>query len=579
MVTFFRGRRLVTPMAVSYVDDSGLLTRNVQQPGGVVACLGMSAGGQPQTVLTFTNPADARRVLRDGELLDAVLRAFAPSGDTPGAGTVLAVRVNPATQSTLVLKDTNNQDAITLTSRDWGAHTALTRVKVETATVGRTLTVLKDGESVSGVDIGAAALQLQYIGTGDTATVTVTGTQLSTVVQDSTSNPIPADQVTLSFAVYATLQQLADALNATGKYTAVVLYPNAQAAPTVLDAATGVNIKTAPAQLRADGQAAADWFNNYAAEWVQATRVVGTGPLQPLGPTPVYLTGGAEGNTGLDAASNSANWTAAFTALQTADCQLVVPVTPDAALHAAAQTHVAYMSDPLGGRSERIAIVGGPDGETVAQAKARAQALNDKRVVLVYPSLLDTDPATGALVTIPPYRVAAQIAGLIAGLGVADPITRRAVRAKGVSLRVTASDRDDLQLAGVLVLEQVPNGGVRVVHGVTTWTGDSALDKQEISVLRAADFTARAVRDDADALLVGQKAGPALVARARSTVFSTLDRLVRDGVLVGDDAHPAFRNIQVTMSGDALIIEFEAVPAVPANYVTITAHLQPFATS
>lgn len=602
MPVFFQGQRIVTPQAVSFIDDSAMVGQNDGETAGVVAIIGRNdlanSGGQPQVPLTFSDPATAQRVLREGDLLDGVLRAFNP-GPSGGAGTVIAYRVNNATRSTGILLDTTAVTpltAISLTSRDYGAYTARTSISVSTpgVGVGKNISAVLDSFRVDGFNIGYGALKILYTGTGSAATASVTPTGITSSITGA-----PADNLALLFADYPTLDALVNAMNATGKYTASIVYSSgvtlnvdanglpssyrdAPVASTILDVQTIADIKTAAVTFRADVQAATDWINQTAGFLMTAVRTPGT---QSLANTTgaVQLTGGTNGGSVI-----TSDWQACLTSLQNVEAHLIVALTPDASVHSMVQTHVNLMSvvQQGYGRRERIAIVGGAWGEnptSTVNASTRAAAFQDSRVVVVAPGIMDFNPTTGALVQVPPYQLAAQIAGLIGGQPVASAITRRYVRAQGIEnasqfpiAQLTQSERESWLLSGVCVLESVPGRGIRVVQGVTTWTGDFNYVRREISVRRAADWVARSVREECDSLLVGQSGSPALLNRSIVVVSGVLRRLTLDGVIVGGPNSPSFRNIIASLQGDVLRIDFECSPAIPANYVLITAHMVPF---
>lgn len=602
MPVFFQGQRIVTPQAVSFIDDSAMVSQNDQETAGVVAIIGRNdlanSGGQPQVPLTFSDPATAQRVLREGDLLDGVLRAFNP-GPSGGTGTVIAYRVNNATRSTGILLDTTPTTpltAINVTSRDYGAYTARTTISVSTpgSGAGKNLSAVLDSFRVDGFNIGYGALKIQYTGTGSAATASITTTGITSSITGA-----PADNLNLLFADYPTLDALVNAINATGKYTASIVYSSgvllnvdanglpssyrdAPVASTILDVATYADIKTTAVTFRADVQAATDWINQTAGFLMTATRTPGTLALADTTGA-VSLTGGTNGGTVV-----TNDWQACLTSLQNVEAHLIVALTPDAAVHAMIQTHVNLMSvvQQGYGRRERIGIVGGNWGETpssTVNAATRAAAFQDSRIVVVAPGIMDFSPSTGALVQVPPYQLAAQIAGLIGGQDVASAITRRYVRAQSIenasqfpTAQLTQAEREGWLLGGVCVLESVPGRGIRVVQGVTTWTGDFNYVRREISVRRAADWVARSVREDCDNFLVGQSGSPALLNRAVVVVSGVLRRLTIDGVIVGGPNSPSFRNIIVALQGDVLRIDFECSPAIPANYVLITAHMVPF---
>jgi len=169
---FFNGRVISVPGSYSEVDASGL-----EQVGlgaaGIVAVLGTAEGGkpvsaieEPKDFLRFTKPEKVRETFRSGDLREVGDMLFAPSTDPAvqgGAQEVVAMKINPATQSVATL--TNPQgDALDLTSRDYGAFTSQINVDVQTGTnKGKLITIIFEDQTESGDDIGGDELfKLSY---------------------------------------------------------------------------------------------------------------------------------------------------------------------------------------------------------------------------------------------------------------------------------------------------------------------------------------------------------------------------------------------------------------------------------
>jgi len=271
----------------------------------------------------------------------------------------------------------------------------------------------------------------------------------------------------------------------------------------------------------------------------------------------------------------ASDWTDAFVALQTVPASLVVPMTSQESYHATALAHAQSMSLPTG-RSERIVVCGGSLGETYLQAQARAAALNDKRAVLVWPGIKDFD-ANQFLVTLPPYYLAAQIAGLLcAQEDEATPLTNSLIQLYGIESVSSNKIIDSLVSNGVFTVRNDLGRGFVVVQGLTTWTGDMKMARREISTVRAADAVMRTVRNEVQRY-VGAKSSSALVSTIESTVRNVLDRCADRGLIYADPAnparYPAYGNIVVKTFGDAYYIDFNISPAKPVNYLLITAYV------
>jgi hypothetical protein len=72
-----------------------------------------------------------------------------------------------------------------------------------------------------------------------------------------------------------------------------------------------------------------------------------------------------------------------------------------------------------------------------------------------------------------------------------------------------------------------------------------------------------------------------LLSRAVSIAESTLRELSRaepqgPGIIVGNDASPAYQNISAALEGDVLRVQFECSPVIPTNYVLATIFAVPF---
>jgi hypothetical protein len=565
MAVFFNGRLLVSPVTASVVNDDAMRNANLTV-GNVVAVVGRSAGGKPKTALRFGSPQEARDALFSGELLDAVLAAFDPSSETNGPSQVVAVRVNPATQAELALKNASAADVINLTSVGYGVRENQIRVKVEAGTtIGRRVTVQRGSDFYTEDNIGRNAFTVQYTGAAASATMTVTGTAVTLHA------PAGTLVATIDLTEFSTIQDLVDRIALVPDFTASVGDNNfTKPALYGLDFITTQDVKTAVYTARADLQAVVDWINGPKQGFVTATRVTGAGTV-PAAMAFAFLSGGSDGTT------TTSDWADAFETLQTVDVQWVTPVSGDDAIHAMADSHVAFMSNV--GRKERRAIVGPAIGTTDADAITKAKALNSDRTSLVHLGHYDYDLA-GKLVLFPPYISAARLAGGFAGVNPGTPLTNKNFKCRGLERDLrNPVDTDVLINGGVLCLENTEQG-YKVVKSISTWLINDNFNRVEQSCGVAVDFVARNIREALD-VLRGQKGNPLVLRRAVSIAESTLRELAREepqgpGVIVGNEESPAYRNITASLEGDVLRVEFECSPVIPVNYVLATIFAVPF---
>lgn len=566
MAVFYNGRLLITPTTASAVNDDAMQNRNLTV-GNAAVFVGKSTGGEPKKVLAFGSPEQAKSLLRGGELLDAVLKAFDPSADTGAPSTVYAVRVNPALQASLTLKSAADADVITVKSKNWGQADNLIKLKIENGSVsGKRLTVQSGAEFYTADNVGRAAFSIEYTGIEVTASITVAADKVTLLAG---ANPA----VEIDLEEFSTVDALVDKINSIADFSASVL-DNSGNHPTYnsLDFSSAQSVLT-EYTVRADLQAIVDWLSGQSQPLVTAERAANAGAL-PVNIPFTYLAGGSEGVTA------NGDWSDAFDVLQLADVQWVTPISGEPAIHAMADTHVSFCSNVLG--RERRSICGTAAGTSDEDAIEDAKALNSQRTSLCHIGYYDYNTA-GRLVLMPPYMTAAVIAAAFAGVNPGTPLTNKTMKFRGLERDLrNPTDTDVLIEGGVLCVENTEQG-YKVVKSITTYLANDKYTRVEQSTGVALDFTVRNVRNAVD-VLRGEKANPLLQARAISITESTLRELARQepegpGVLAGDEANPPYRNITASIEGDVVRIQFECSPVVPANYILVTVYAVPYSSA
>lgn len=568
MPYFFNGRLHITPTVVSQVDDSAMFNRN-PNVGNNLALIGKALGGQPNTLLRFGNPDEAREVLIGGDLCDAVVRAFDPSAETAAPQTVTAVRVDPATQSGLTLKDGSASNVITLASQLYGLRANQIKVKIEAgSTKGLKITTQLEAAYFAQDNIYRDAFQVRYSGSEASGVMSITNTTLTLQAPSGTT------VASIDLATYDTVQKVVDRINAVTNFSATVLDGNGEKATlAALDTITTQDIKTANYTATANLQAAVDWFNGLGEGFVTATRVANAGTV-PAAIGFTYLTGAVNGSV------TNTEWNNGFETLQGADVQWVVPLSDSASIHAMADAHVAFMSNVSA--KERRAICGTALATSDANAITAAKELNSDRTSLVHIGVYDYN-AAGVLTLFPPYIAAAMLGGAFAGVNPGVTLTNKSLKVRGLERKLRVpTDTDLLIEGGVLCLIEEPTG-YRVAKAVTTWLTNDNYNRVEMSTGVAVDYVARAVRQ-ALADLKGAPGNPRTLARAVTKTETALGELARPepiglGVIVGDETSPAYRNIIASLEGDVLRVQFECSPVIPVNYVAVTIFAQPFSGS
>ncbi|EIP9221093.1 hypothetical protein LT875_002540 [Salmonella enterica] len=604
MSVFFNGQLLVTPTTASAVNDDAMLNQNLSV-GNAVAFVGKAQGGKPFEILSFGSPEEARNTLIGGELCDAVVAAFAPSSETGSPQTVYAVRVNKLQAPSLALKGATSLVQLgVIKGLRYSTEDLVTRIKIEQTGLAQLPgqdqgvpgstphTVHLFDISASGKTRGA---EWSVKGTGINAPSVIVDVLEDDVLLnfdpavntvkvriDQHNNAYAEQFLMVSYDAFPTLAALASHLeslrNGDGKQVFKITFEDDAArdeAATVLD--PGTYSTKGKHYLTWTGWALQNWFYRKLGDYVELELDPATalrlfeGPLAHdwtylSAPTPDPVT--------------SPDWADALSLLSTRDIQWVQAVTDLEGVHTQVAAHVQFCSTT--GKRERRAIVGTGVGTTDAEAIRRAKALNSPRVSLVHLGHYAYN-AAGRLVLRPAYMTAGLVAAGFAGLNPGTPMTNKSIAVQGLERDLrNPTDTDALILGGVMPIENTETG-YKVTQSITTWLGNSKYNLREQSCGVAVDFAIRNVRQALEPLR-GAKQTPILLSRAISVTKGALMELSRPEpqgpeVLVGDENHPAWRNVTATVEGDVLRVQFEASPAIPNNYILVTMYAVPYSGS
>lgn len=458
---------------------------------------------------------------------------------------------------------------INLASVDYGLHTTGIKLQIEAGTqTGKKLTLVKENSTNRIDNVERNSFTIQYIGTGSAAVMDIDATSLTTTVTGE-----PTHDLNLLFSNFPTIQELCDFIDTDANYTCIVTDTLATRNSSELDDVSSQDIKTAVYQATSDFQAIIDALNSGAfGDLIIATQA-GAAKVVPFDIPFTFFAGGTEGSI------SNTEWSEALLLLETENLKIVVLLTSEASVHAMGDTHVQTMSNIIN-KKRRVQFAGGALGErtiTLDNYLDRAFNLNSNRTALVPFGLKDFNDA-GELVDLDPFLVAAQFAGLQAGLGIPNAVTNRFISTQGLEFTndLTIAEKRTLLQGGLLFPEIVQGVGIRVVQGLTTELGSTKFTDTEISVRLNADEIAETVEQQLELEFVGRVSNIFFLPLVVSRTESILNNLQRDGLIVGDSENPGFRKITATLVGDATEVSFEASIGLPNNYILISAHLVPF---
>ena len=564
----------VTPVdsAASWESVIGIFLGYVAAARSVTASGRLLNTGDVLTVAS-SNPADTMAITLYG--LDAAGAAQTESVTLAGAAPVSGV----ATWSKLLGVDTNSA-AGTLTV------TAVTGTLAVASLASQAIVEVDD------VDVNSSIITLVGDAAGVTQDVLLIGEDASGVAQVEKvtlngTTPVPgvstwsaltgiavlhvaaarkataSGQVfSLAPAGYDTIGKVVDHIEALPGWTASVASGDGTAFEvTDMDHAASTAVVASAGEFLATLFRMIEIINNESALVTAARSTNATGAPDNTA-IAVYLAGGIEGTTLFS------HWQAALDLIRDIRVNTVVPLTNDPAVHAATRAHCIYAAGA--GQSERDAVLGADEAETLANLKAQSLALNTRHCRYAIHNVTRYN-TSGVSESFPPYIGAACIAaGMQAGSSVGTSLTHKflnVVTVTGNDSEYTIRDNaDELIQAGLLAAEYVPNTGYRWLRNVTTHQIDDNTAYVEASVNEAANYAIYEFRRRFEAI-IGKKGHARTANQALADAVGILGQLVDEEILTN------WQNLTIELAGDVMTVDVEMAPIVPVNFVKITAHL------
>ena len=553
----FNGRRVVHPGAYDATDAQGTTVVSAGS-ANIPILVGTADSGESGKVLWYNNATQVRNELKGGDLVTGAELMFSPSPEGGGGASVVGILVvNPTVRATKTV------GGLVLTALEYGEGGNRIQSKLENGTMAGTkkLTNFRwDNEQIEVLDNLGAILNIQYVGASAyaSAAVTVTtgnATKLEIKVGADLATSVVDVSLDLTTERFATIEDIVKHLNSLSGYVATFVdySRNFDLPSSKLDAIAALDIKTSKTLLAVKGD-----IEIQSTKFSKMVSVAVTGVIANFDFN--YLVGGLKGAT-------PASWSSKFDIIKGYFSDLLVVLSDSEAIHAEALAHIQQMETR---QQKQMLFTGGAIGDTVAQTKQRASALNSSRAVLAYPGIFHKSVQGGKKV-LPSYMTSAMIAGRVCGVDASEPITFDYFNLIGLEKELLAGspDIDELLASGVCTLEKVQNGAIRLVQGITTYMGPNNPIFREISVRRGADKVSGKVRKSMEDTFVGKKGLRATASAVETRAIDELEQSIKDGDIT------AYRNIVVRFVGSIVYVDYEVAPVEPINFVLITSHFVP----
>jgi len=547
------------PRTEIFLDASSLGAANTRSEKPLVL-IGSANGGEPNVPHVISNFAQARELFRSGELLDAIEMAWNPSPNISGAGKIIAIRSDQATQAKLT------QGALTFTSKLYGVDANSIQVEMadNTLTGSKRVSVYFTKERYEKVyDNIGNIFTVRYTGTSAVATVEVqvdSSSKLATkLILKAGADAGTATAVRtyeLGVGVYEDVHVLVNDINNLPDFEAkmIVLGGNKNIDTQYLDALTAGDIKGKDVTVKAIGadlqaQLANDSYVEVSVDRTQA--VPATVTLSSL--------------SGAKTEPAPASWASLYEAINGLDAYYITPLTSDAAIHGELSQ---YLRDESNAGMHQRGIVGGGLGESEDELRSRQMNLRNSRVGVVGDSGTRR-MADGRVYNFPAYMYAALVAGIASGLEIGEPLTYKKVNIEGLDRKFTGDQLDQLNNSGIIMTEFVrtrTSSHFRIVSDPTTYNVSTEPVQNRISLGEVSDFLTTELREVLDNEFIGTRIRSTSASIIKNRVESFLDQQKKVNGLIVDYSPD---DVQVVISGNTARINLTVQPSQGLDFINV----------
>lgn len=553
------GHDRTRPRTEVFLDSSNLGSANVASEKPLVL-MGSAIGGEPKVAHSITNYAQAKDIFRGGPLLDAIELAWNPSPEEQGAGRIIAMRTDEATQAKV------EKEGLTVVSKLYGSDANSIQISYtdNELTNSKRFSVFFTKERYERVyDNIGNIFTVQYVGEEAQATIQIDvdsktnkASKLILSVGEDADNLIPVRTYELGEGVYEDVHVLVNDINNLPDFEASMnsLGGNKNISTSWLDQLEAVNIKNEEATITA---VAGDLINVTENDRYIKVEV---DMLKPL-PESIDL-------VNLEGALTEpapASWSSMFETIADLGAYYIVPLTDNEAIHGELSQ---MLRDESNNGNQMRGIVGGAFDESMEKLRSRQMNLRASRIAITGNSgkrrMFD-----GRVLHFPGYMTAALIGGIASGLPIGEPVTYKHANVESLDHKFTGDQLDQLDASGVIMLEFVRNRAstyFRVVSDPTTYNVASEPVKNRMSLGEVSDFLTTDLRTIMDEEFIGTRTHNMSAAVIKNRVESFLDEQKKVGGLIVD-YNPD--DVQVIVSGRSARINFTVQPAQGLEYINV----------
>lgn len=339
-------------------------------------------------------------------------------------------------------------------------------IKISAGTTGKLVQLLYKGVQVLNSDnVTLPMFTIQYVGAGSACAMTINATTLSTTATGGATG----DNLSITLAQYSDLASVINYIASNPSFTCT-LNGSSDELPSILDAVTAVDIKTAAVTCNADVEAIIRTIN--ASDGFEAKLHASAARLVPTNMTAYgFLTGGSV------TPATTSDWTAALAKLENYELDNIVAMSGSTTIQNLVQAHVEAMNAVTIGKYRQAGFGAGSTAATKALRIAQMKSLNSAYCEYCVSSFKRFDyvnnvvPATD----FSPYYMYAMIAGFRYANPVGMDIVFKYLNMLSTP-EISVTDQKDYAAAGATVVQNKYNAvdgsqNFEIIINNTTYQG------------------------------------------------------------------------------------------------------------
>ena len=573
----FAGQKIILPGA--YTKRIFPADQGVGAVTGLALILGeASKGGIPYNA--FTDVEDVVNVIDGGQ--PQALEVFGGGTLYYGAEFFLTptkdARFNTPSQANCIVvnqmtKASTELDAsavaiIDVSSIKYGTDGNTMAVKVSSGSnTGKLIQmVYKGSEVVKQDDVNLSLMSLRYTGAAVTATVTITGTKLTTSCAAT-----PADDLDITLADFSDLGSLINYINTQANYTCLLTGLSDEFA-NVFDAVTAQDIKSAAYECVGMVEAIIRYLNStgyvLAVLHAAAARTVIDNMSEYQ-----YLTGGTV------SAATTADWTAALLKLEEYNLNNIVAVSGSETIHALVNDHVTRMNDVKTKMYRQAGFGSGSAVNTKALRIAEMKSLNSAYVEYCVSQFDRYDFINKEVNTFDPFYLYPLVAGLRYANNVGMDVVFKYLNVLATP-KIARKDQEDYAAAGATLIQKTTNvnniNNFEIKVNNSTYQG-SQVTRTNPSVVYEINVLTKDYEEQVTEKLraLDTVANSVVIATIQNWITTFLFPKYRDDykwITNGPDDQKAFDNVSFTQVGEQFIttatLTMSVTPRFAFNFLT-----------